>query len=897
MKTKIFSLLVTLIVSGVVNSQDYTTSAPAQCTDVMLQGFYWNSYDGNASTTLYGRTKWIDWLNQKVEDGVTSRAEEAALWFDLIWLPPMSQSTGGNGYVPTCYSRFDSDWGTKQKLLQLIETFHSNGAGVMADIVINHRGNKSNWTDFYADNFDTFGSFQLTQTHICSTDEAFYNSQSTAYGSSTHGAADDGYGADANFEGARDLDHTNPEIQAWVKAYLRWLVDSIGIDGFHYDYCKGYHNSHINEYNIASKVYFSVMEYWDENSDVLQSRLNDAEWNTLAFDIATKYTAFNNGIASNNYTALQGPGLLGIGKSRYAVTFLDNHDSFQRYGYNEFCGDGNSMTTCQDKILECYAYLLSMPGVPCVFYPHWVTFKDPIKRMINARYKTGVHSESTVSDEAGSGYYKANITGSNGEIRLLLGPNSNYNEMPAGYTLAIKGINFGVYYKVNSERKDKDERLKYYVSVTCDNTQGIINGQNGYSIHGSELTFNAIPNYGYHFTHWSDGNTDNPRTIVLTQDTAFTAEFAIDRTGRCGNDSLLTWTYNPTEKTLTISGEGAFDQNMQCGIEARSELENLVFENGVTSIGVDAFKNLTTLQTLIIGKDVKKINENAFYNCEKLKVIYNYRPSPTNVYSSTFDGVDKFECKLYVPKASIELYQNAFVWRDFYYTQIIQYIVQFVDWNGTILSEQKVTEEESAIAPANPSREGYTFIGWDKEFDSITGPTIVTAQYTINRYKVNFVDWDATLLKTDSVEWHTAAVAPTAPNRDWYTFIGWDKDFSVVVADLLVTALYKEGQTREFTVLFSNGTDDSEIDIDTISFKFPAPPSITGFRFIRWEFKTTVLNNDIIEIQAIYEAEEPSAIPDIVTNPVNSAQKLIRNGDVYILSGDKTYTIQGQKVK
>ena len=101
--------------------------------------------------------------------------------------------------------------------------------------------------------------------------------------------------------------------------------------------------------------------------------------------------------------------------------------------------------------------MLSMPGVPCVFYPHWVTFKDKLKPMINARYKTGVHSESAVSDEAGDGYYKATITGTNGEIRVLIGPNSGYNSTPSGYTLAVKGENYGVYYKENSPRGDKDK--------------------------------------------------------------------------------------------------------------------------------------------------------------------------------------------------------------------------------------------------------------------------------------------------------------------------------------------------------------------------------------------------------------------------------------------------------
>ena len=116
--------------------------------------------------------------------------------------------------------------------------------------------------------------------------------------------------------------------------------------------------------------------------------------------------------------------------------------------------------TNKNKVMQCNAYLLSMPGIPCLFYPHWVTFKDDLKKLINARYKAGVHSESAVSDEAGNGFYKATISGTNGSIRLLLGPNSGYNSTPSGYTLAAKGTNWGVYYKMTEQRGDKDANRK-----------------------------------------------------------------------------------------------------------------------------------------------------------------------------------------------------------------------------------------------------------------------------------------------------------------------------------------------------------------------------------------------------------------------------------------------------
>lgn len=423
----------------------YDGSVPANCPDVMLQAFYWDSYTDKG----YGRTKWID---------LKAQATELGQWFDLIWLPPSSKASGGTGYLPRQYYNLNSDWGTEPNLVSIINTFHYNGARVVADIVANHCEGPSGWCKLARQNFGPYGSFAPDMSWICSTDEAFTGEHCT----DTPGAADDGYGLEANYDSGRDWDHTQARVRDMFKAYLTWLRDSIGYDGFRYDYCKGFHNSHINEYNTAAQAYFSVMEYWDGDVNVLRSHIADAGMNTLTFDFATKYTAFNDGIASGNYAGCKGAGMLGAGLSRYAVTFLDSHDSFQRDG-NEFLGAGNSMKNQanKDKVLQANAYLLSMPGIPCIFYPHWVTFKADLKKMMNARYKAGVHSESAVSDEAGNGFYKATITGTNGSIRLLLGPNSGYNTTPQGYTLAAKGNGWGVYYTMTTPRGDKcDNRIQ-----------------------------------------------------------------------------------------------------------------------------------------------------------------------------------------------------------------------------------------------------------------------------------------------------------------------------------------------------------------------------------------------------------------------------------------------------
>ena len=223
-------------------------------------------------------------------------------------------------------------------------------------------------------------------------------------------------------------------------------------------------------------------------------------------------------------------------------------------------------------------------------------------------------------------------------------------------------------------------------------------------------------------------------------------------------------------------------------------------------------------------------------------------------------------------------------------------LVTFMDWDGTVLSTVSVAPGEAATAPADPTREGYTFIGWDKDFSAVTDHMTVTAQYQINRYRVRFFD-DDTLLKTDSVEYQSAAVAPANPYHEGYTFTGWDKTFDSITADLDIYAQYEMGENRELTVIYTNSEDnDSEISSHSIVFKIPAAPEIEGFTFLGWQPVATLIK-DAITIQAIYKSNAPASAPEVYINPANPAQKLLRNGQVYILKDDKTYTIMGAQIQ
>ena len=423
------------------------SSVPSECEDVMLQAFYYDSYrDGAPGDVLIngkqlGNTKWVTLLNQSGEIGS---------YFDLVWLPPSGKSEGGTGYHQIQYSNQNSDWGKQRELLEFINRMHAANTKVVADIVINHAGGKS-WCEFFPQNFGEYGTFEPDASWIAKSDEVNSNPEAGDCKGKATGPEDGGYNGQDNYPSARDWAHADPRVQEMMKAYLKWMKDVIGFDGWRYDYAQGFKGKYIDMYNNAAANYFSVVEFWNGDMNNIKSYLNDVNWNTLAFDFSTKYSAIQ-GIADGNYTKCKGSGLIGAGLSKFAVTFVDSHDTYfgcqgGRDNNDEIGGCGKSMEDYnKDRVLGANAFILSMPGVPCVFYPHWAKYKDAIGKMVLARKAAGVHSESQVSDEAGNGFYKATITGHHGSVRLLLGPNSGFNTTPQGYKLAYKGGNFAMYY-------------------------------------------------------------------------------------------------------------------------------------------------------------------------------------------------------------------------------------------------------------------------------------------------------------------------------------------------------------------------------------------------------------------------------------------------------------------
>jgi uncharacterized repeat protein (TIGR02543 family) len=127
------------------------------------------------------------------------------------------------------------------------------------------------------------------------------------------------------------------------------------------------------------------------------------------------------------------------------------------------------------------------------------------------------------------------------------------------------------------------------------------------------------------------------------------------------------------------------------------------------------------------------------------------------------------------------------------------YTVTFVDGQGGTLGTQSVEYGAAATAPANPTRIGYTFAGWDSGFATVATNLTITATWSINTYTVRFVNYNGIVLKSQTVEYGKNASAPANPTRTGYTFAGWNGTYSNVTGDVTVTAIFNVNDSSSAT--------------------------------------------------------------------------------------------------
>jgi uncharacterized repeat protein (TIGR02543 family) len=104
---------------------------------------------------------------------------------------------------------------------------------------------------------------------------------------------------------------------------------------------------------------------------------------------------------------------------------------------------------------------------------------------------------------------------------------------------------------------------------------------------------------------------------------------------------------------------------------------------------------------------------------------------------------------------------------------IIQYTVTFINFDESVLKTQTVNHGSAATAPNNPTRPNYTFGGWDVGYTNVTGNLTVTATYTINQYTITFQTNGGSAITAITQDFGSAVNAPADPTRNTDTFAGW----------------------------------------------------------------------------------------------------------------------------
>lgn len=413
-----------------LNSQGWASDY----SGVMLQGFSWDSYN---------ESQW------KV---LEKQADELKGYIDLVWLPQSGkcmETTQVMGYMPYYYFNQNSSFGTEAELRSLITKFKAAGIGAIADVVINHR-NTEGWYTFPAETYKGV-TYQMQSTDICKNDDG----GTTATQAATNGVSlsqnnDEG----TDFGGCRDIDHKSENVQKVIKAYLKYLKDDLGYTGFRYDMVKGFDGSHVADYNDATGVEYSVGEYWDGN-DKIESWINRTNKKSAAFDFQFRYNvrdavngAANGKVAtSSDWSKLNSNDNLmhDANYRRYAVTFVENHDTQKR-------SESEQNDPLRKDTIAANAYMLAMPGTPCIFQPHWRDYKPELKEMIAARKYAGITNMSNYANkQSKKTLYVNEVTGTKHKLLVAVGNDAAGYAGETGYTKILSGYHYAYFLSNDAE--------------------------------------------------------------------------------------------------------------------------------------------------------------------------------------------------------------------------------------------------------------------------------------------------------------------------------------------------------------------------------------------------------------------------------------------------------------
>ena len=319
---------------------------------VIMQAFYWD-----CPKDLASNFQWWNFVKEKVE-GLCQAG------FTAIWLPPINKAAEqmSMGYDPFDYydlGEFDQKggvetwFGPKTDLNALITEGRKYNIGVYADLVFNHNSGGDAEVN-PVDKVSRNTKFNPASKKFLRDWQCFHPSPYETRDQMSFGEMP-------------DVCHRNPEVYTGILLYCQWLLEDIGIDGFRFDFVKGYGAWMIRAIlelrglrGLSSFKPFGIGECWDTDRSIYDwlAEVNTWSHNPInAFDFPLRYRLKDLCVADGfSLKTLMAPGtLLTDGQPGSAVTFVENHDIVR----------DDPIT--KDKLLA-YSFILTHEGYPCVFW-------------------------------------------------------------------------------------------------------------------------------------------------------------------------------------------------------------------------------------------------------------------------------------------------------------------------------------------------------------------------------------------------------------------------------------------------------------------------------------------------------------------------------------------------
>lgn len=383
-----------------------------KASPIILQGFNWVSH----KHCIQYEQSWYSYLNDNIKN---------IKHFNFIWLPPPSESVSDEGYLPVDLYNLNSNYGSKDELCSLLDNLNHNKIYPICDVVINHRCAK------YQDSNGIYNKFGDSLPW----DNSVITPNNLRWGGTGH------YSTGEEYIPAPNIDHTQSTIRCDIIAWLQYLKQ-LGYHGWRYDFCKGYSGIYIKEYNESTTPLISIGEYWDDcdyNLDGSLHLIQDTHrqrivnWidsthgSSHAFDITTRAILLE-ALSHNELYRLernnQNSGVLGYWADR-AITFVENHDTIHLWNFPEHL------------VEKAYVFILTHPGIPCVFWDHKDLHIIPKLIQLRKNFKITENSDIIFIDISKHVYHvKIN------DLYVIIG---FYQSLPENTHILLQGHEYIIY--------------------------------------------------------------------------------------------------------------------------------------------------------------------------------------------------------------------------------------------------------------------------------------------------------------------------------------------------------------------------------------------------------------------------------------------------------------------